>query len=77
MRSSALCDKSARSYEEAQSTVRLIPCHISPDNTCQCVLGGGVCVCVCVMVLSGTHAFLHVPYKIHVEALCTVDDRVQ
>lgn len=27
MRSSALCDKSARSYEEAQATVRLIACH--------------------------------------------------
>jgi len=29
MRSSALCDKSARSYEEAQATVRLIPCHVA------------------------------------------------
>jgi len=29
MRSSALCDKSARSYEEAQATVRLIACHVA------------------------------------------------
>ncbi len=29
MRSSALCDKSARSYEEAQATVRFIACLVS------------------------------------------------